>query len=93
MNTSDLIERVHETVPNLSKAQSKQAVQVTLEAIVTGLKAGEVVTLKGFGTFRTSVASARKGRNPITGETIDIPESTRVKFKPSQALKDTVAKQ
>ena len=59
--------------------------------MTAGLKAGEDITLVGFGTFSTGERAARQGRNPQTGETISIAAKKVVKFKPGKALKDEVA--
>ena len=60
------------------------------EAVVEALKAGDKVQLMGFGTFEVKERAARDGRNPKTGETIQIPESKKVSFTASKVLKDSV---
>ena len=61
-----------------------------LEVVSDSLKAGEQVMFHGFGTFKTQTMAARKGRNPQTGESVNIPRKTIVKFRPSRNLKEMV---
>jgi DNA-binding protein HU-beta len=70
----------------LSKVDSKKALDATLDAIADELKSGGKVVLVGFGTFSVVERSARKGINPRTKETIDIPAKKVVKFKPGSEL-------
>jgi DNA-binding protein HU-beta len=74
----------------LTKAQTDQALTAFLEHLQTSLTQGEKVSLPGFGNFEVAERAARQGRNPQTGETIDIPASKAVKFKAGKALKDAV---
>lgn len=91
MNKSDLISAVaHAT--GLSKANSEEAVKATLEAISNELANDGTVTLIGFGTFSVMQRSARQGKNPQTGETINIEAKKVPKFKPGKALSDSVNK-
>ena len=74
----------------ISKAAAEKAVNAFIGGVTDALKKGEKVSLVGFGTFDISERSARKGRNPQTGEEIEI-KATRVpKFKAGKALKDAV---
>jgi len=73
----------------LSKPVSRSVVEAVLNTIAKGIKRGPV-HIAGFGTFRIRRRSARKGRNPRTGETIDIPESVFPVFIPGKQLKDSV---
>ena len=66
------------------------AVKAFIDVVAEELKAGEKVQLVGFGTFEVSERSARQGRNPQTGETIEIAASRTPKFKAGKALKDLV---
>lgn len=85
MNKSDLVNSISEQT-GLSKAKSGQVVDTLTSVITESLSKGEKVTLVGFGTFTTSDRSARKGRNPKTGEVIDIPAKRVAKFKSGSEL-------
>ena len=74
----------------LTKADAARALDATLEAVAGSLKKGDKVTLVGFGTFGVSRRSARTGRNPQTGATVNIPARNAVTFKVGNALKDAV---
>ncbi|TKB08820.1 HU family DNA-binding protein [Desulforhopalus sp. IMCC35007] len=89
MNKGDLVEKVA-TECGLSKAVSDQVLNSILSSITEAVKAGDKVTLIGFGTFSVSARSAREGRNPQTGETIQIPAKKSVKFKAGSKLNDAV---
>ncbi|MFV0352638.1 MAG: HU family DNA-binding protein [Oscillospiraceae bacterium] len=91
MTKNDLVANVAEAA-GLSKKDADKAVAAVLESITNALKAGDKVSLVGFGTFETRHRPARKGRNPQTKETIDIPATTAPAFKAGKALKDAVAK-
>ncbi len=77
---------------DLSKKSAEKAVNAMIEGITNALKAGDKVTLVGFGTFETRKREARTGRNPRTKEEIKIPASIAPAFKAGKALKDAVAK-
>lgn len=89
MNKGDLINKVAEET-GLSKAQSGDALNAVLNAVTEALKDGDKVTLIGFGTFSLSLRSARTGRNPQTGEAIEIPAKVSAKFKPGKELSEAV---
>lgn len=89
MNKNDLIAAVA-GVTDMSKADSTKAVDGILEAITGSLKSGNEVRLVGFGTFSVADRAASTGRNPRTGESIQIPASKQPKFKAGKALKDSV---
>ncbi|MBP1907495.1 DNA-binding protein HU-beta [Paenibacillus turicensis] len=89
MNKSDLITQVVEST-ELSKKDATKAVDAVFEAISTALQNGDKVQLVGFGNFEVRERSARKGRNPQTGEEIEIPASKIPAFKPGKALKDGI---
>ena len=80
MNKTELIAKIAEG-SGLSKVDAKKALEATLEAITTALKADDQVALIGFGTFSTSERPERQGINPATKETITIPAKKVVKFK------------
>ena len=75
---------------DISKAAAGRAVDAVFDGIAGSLKGGDSVTLVGFGTFSVSDRAARSGRNPRTGETIQIKASKMPKFKAGKALKDAV---
>ncbi len=89
MNKSELIEAVAASA-NLSKADAGKAVDAFTESVSGALRQGEEVTLVGFGTFTVRDRAARTGRNPRTGESIDIPASKMPGFKAGKALKDSI---
>lgn len=90
MNQSELIAHVA-TTADLDKSAAAKAVDTTLAAIAGALKGGEKVSLLGLGIFEVNDRPARKGRNPATGESIDIAASKAVKFRPSKGLKDAIS--
>lgn len=87
MNTSDLIDSVA-GITGSSKADAKKNVDAVISALKTSLAAGNEVSLNGFGKFKVNDRPAREGRNPATGETIQIAASKAVKFSASKTLKD-----
>ena len=87
MNKNDLIATVSSST-GLSKSDATKAIDGVFTAIGTALKKGTEVRLVGFGTFTVTNRAASKGRNPRTGETIDIPASKLPKFKAGKRLKD-----
>ncbi|MBP8110802.1 MAG: HU family DNA-binding protein [Agitococcus sp.] len=90
MNKSELIDAIASSA-ELTKADAARALDATVAAVTAALVAGDAVTLVGFGTFSVKKRAARKGRNPKTGETIDIAASTVPDFKAGKSLKDAVA--
>ena len=74
MKKLELINVISE-VAEISKVDAKKSLEATLDAIIVTLKEGEEVTLQGFGTFRAKQRSARTGRNPRTGESVQISSS------------------
>lgn len=89
MNKKELIEAVAEQA-DLSKSKAEQAVNAFLSATQKALVNGETVQLIGFGTFAVAERSARKGRNPQTGQEIEIPASKVPQFKAGAKLKEAV---
>lgn len=88
-NKNDLVTAVA-TSTGLSKTDASKAVDGVFDAITAALKSGEEVRLVGFGTFSVSSRAASEGRNPRTGEKIDIPASKQPKFKAGKVLRDSV---
>jgi DNA-binding protein HU-beta len=89
VNKSDLIEAIAQAA-DISKAAAERALDGTVAAITTSLQKGDMVTLVGFGTFHVGDRKARSGRNPRTGDTIEIKASKVPKFRAGKALKDAV---
>ncbi|RMD79057.1 MAG: HU family DNA-binding protein [Gammaproteobacteria bacterium] len=89
MTKSELIEAMAEAA-GITKAQASRALEGMLEAITEALKRGEQVSLVGFGTFAVRERAARTGRNPRTGETIEIKAARIPTFKPGKGLRDAV---
>lgn len=89
MNKGELIDAVS-AQSGLAKAEATRAVDAVLEAVTGALKKGDSVALVGFGTFVVKTRAARSGRNPRTGETIEIAASKTPGFKAGKALKDAV---
>jgi DNA-binding protein HU-beta len=87
MNKLELISKVAEK-SGLKKKDAETAVNSVLDTISEALAAGDKVQLIGFGTFETRKRSARSGRNPQTGEVIQIPEAVVPAFKPGNKLKE-----
>ncbi len=86
MNKAELIDAVADAA-DISKAAAARSVDTVLEVITESLKGGNSVTLVGFGTFSTRRREARTGRNPRTGEPIQIGASNLAVFKAGKALK------
>ncbi len=89
MNKNEFIDRVAD-LSNMSKADATRAVDAVFDSITAALKKGDDVRLVGFGTFSAAKRKAREGRNPRTGETIQIPASTQPKFSAGKGLKDAL---
>ena len=89
MNKSEFVEAVAGKA-DMSKAAAAKAVDAVMETVTEALKSGDQVTLVGFGTFLTRKRDARQGRNPQTGEAIEIKASNIPSFKAGKALKDAV---
>ena len=89
MNKTELIDAVAEST-NLSKEDATKATEAVLDTIVGTLRKGDQVGLVGFGTFSVRERAARSGRNPQTGETIQIKASKSPGFKAGKAFKDAV---
>ncbi|MCB9524853.1 MAG: HU family DNA-binding protein [Myxococcales bacterium] len=89
MNKSELISAVADA-SGLSKADSGRAVDAVIDAITAALAKGDKVSLVGFGNFLVQDRAARTGRNPATGEAVEIAAKKLPKFKPGAALKDAV---
>ncbi|MGH7778657.1 MAG: HU family DNA-binding protein [Candidatus Binataceae bacterium] len=89
MTKAELIEALSNKLP-LPKADAERAVNIVLDDVIAALKSSDRVNISGFGTFSVSTRKARAGRNPKTGETIQISASRSAKFKPGKQLKDSL---
>ena len=89
MNKQELIGQVADTT-GLSRSDASRAVEGVFDVISKALKKGDEVRLVGFGTFSCSQRKASTGRNPRTGEPMQIKASTQPKFKAGKGLKDSV---
>jgi DNA-binding protein HU-beta len=87
MNHAELVEKVAE-VAQTTKADAARAVDAVVQTIVDALKGGEEVRVTGLGIFDAVVRDARPGRNPRTGESIEVPASTALRFRAGKAAKD-----
>ena len=89
MNKTELIAAIAEKT-ELSRKDAEKALKAFTEVVEEELKKGEKIQLVGFGTFEVSERAAREGRNPQTGETMQIAASKSPKFKAGKALKDDI---
>ena len=89
INKTDLVDAVAQAT-DTSKADASNAVDAVFDTITGALKGGDGVQLIGFGNFSVADRAARQGRNPRTGEAIQIAASKQPKFKAGKALKDAV---
>lgn len=90
MNKSELIDAIAASA-QLTKADAARALDGFTNAVTNALQAGDSVALVGFGTFSVKERAARKGRNPKTGQEIEIAASKVPDFKAGKGLKDAVA--
>ena len=91
MNKSTLVDYVAGKTGSTKKA-AQDMLEAVMEAIVEAVAKGDSVTLTGFGTFKPAARKARQGRNPQTGETIQIPARTVPVFRPGKNFKESVRK-
>ena len=89
MNKAELVAAVAERT-ELSKKDAEKALKAFVDVVAEELKKGEKIQLVGFGTFEVTERAAREGRNPLTGEKMQIKASKAPKFKAGKALKDAV---
>jgi integration host factor subunit beta len=86
---ADLVEDVIK-VTRLPRKESEQIVEIVFDSIISALQGGDKIEIRGFGSFRTRERRGRVGRNPKTGEKVDVPAKRIPFFKPSKELKDYV---
>ncbi|OED38324.1 DNA-binding protein HU [Chromatiales bacterium (ex Bugula neritina AB1)] len=89
MNKTEFVDAIADKA-DVQKSDAAKMIDAMVEVIGDTLKKDEQITLIGFGTFMVSKREARKGRNPRTGEEIDIAASNVPRFKPGKALKETI---
>jgi DNA-binding protein HU-beta len=89
MNKADLVELIRNTL-DCTRADAERVMEALLDGIVDTLKKGEEVSIAGLGIFSTKTRPARTGRNPRTGESIQVPAARVAKFRAAKALKDAV---
>jgi DNA-binding protein HU-beta len=90
MNKGELVDVVADKA-NVTKKQADAVLSAALEAIVDAVSSGDKVTLVGFGSFEPRQRKAREGRNPKTGDKMEIPETTVPAFSPGKLFKEKVA--
>jgi integration host factor subunit alpha len=93
MTKAELVEAVFNKIPGLTKKEAADIVEVLFEVLKETLGRGESIKISAFGNFVVRDKKARKGRNPQTGEEIEISARRVLTFKPSQVLKDSLNKE
>ena len=89
MTKADLVEEVSR-VSRLTKKHSETIVDTVFKSIIAALRGGEKIELRGFGSFRLRQRDSRKGRNPKTGDRVDVPPKQVPYFKPGKDLKELI---
>ena len=89
MTKADLVEEVSR-VTELTRKDSEVIVDTLFESVIKALKDGDKLEVRGFGSFRVRQRNARVGRNPKTGEKVEVPAKRVPYFKPSKELKDVI---
>ena len=89
MTKADLIEEVSRVV-EMTRKESEIIVETIFDSIVKSLRSGDKIEIRGFGSFRTRQRQARIGRNPKSGERVEVPAKRIPFFKPSKELRDIV---
>ncbi len=92
MTKAELIEIVHGKTEGKNKKETTEIVDAVFEALAEAIRASERFSYPGFGTFTVKERAARDGRNPRTGDSIKIPASKTVSFKPAPKFKDSLGK-
>jgi integration host factor subunit beta len=92
MTKAELVEEVSK-VSDLTKKHSEVIVDTVFQSIIDALHRGEKIELRGFGSFRLRQRESRKGRNPKTGDKVDVPPKRVPYFKPGKELKDLINKE
>jgi integration host factor subunit beta len=89
MTKADLVEKVT-AAGELTRRDGEVIVETIFDAVIGALKSGDKIEIRGFGSFRTRQRNSRIGRNPKTGERVDVPAKKVPYFKPSKELRDLV---
>ncbi len=89
MTKADLVDKVT-SLGDLTRRDGEVIVDTLFESVIGALKEGDKIEIRGFGSFRTRQRKPRIGRNPKTGERVDVPAKRVPFFKPSKELRDTV---
>jgi len=89
MTKADLVEEVSK-VTELTRKDSEVIVDTLFDSVIKALKTGDKLEVRGFGSFRVRQRNARVGRNPKTGEKVEVPAKRVPYFKPSKELKDLI---
>ncbi|HVT45544.1 MAG TPA: integration host factor subunit beta [Thermoanaerobaculia bacterium] len=89
MTKAELVDEVARSV-QVTKKQAETIVNIVFDSIVQSLRAGEKIELRGFGSFRLRSRKSRTGRNPKTGEKVDVPSKKIPYFKPGKELKELI---
>jgi integration host factor subunit beta len=89
MTKADLVDKVT-ALGDLTRRDGEVIVDTLFEAVIGALKTGDKIEIRGFGSFRTRQRNARTGRNPKTGEKVEVPAKRVPFFKPSKELRDSV---
>lgn len=89
MTKADLVDEIARN-SDFTRKDAEVIVQTVLDSIVEALQDGDKIELRGFGTFRLRERRARRGRNPKTGEVVDVPAKKVPHFKPGKDLKDLI---
>ena len=90
MTKAELVAQVAQEVL-VTRKEADKIVETALTSIVESLRKGEKVEIRGFGSFRTRTRNARTGRNPKSGDSVEVPPKTVPFFKPSKQLRDAVS--
>lgn len=90
MNRSNLTANLSHRNPNLTQADTEEIVKTILEAMSAALSQGDRIEIRGFGSFRLNMRAPRTGRNPRTGERVDVPTKYVPHFKPGKELRGRV---
>ncbi len=89
MNVTELADKIA-TKHGVDKKQAKMMVEGVFKEVVDAAQHGEEISIPGFGKFKVASREARQGRNPATGETINIPASKKLNFTPAKQVKDAM---